>query len=141
MGLYNFTLMLKDIPKLEVHDLVLAIAPTETIDDEIWSVYLINLKDEPIKNILAVSKGYGEIDGEVRKTSTLRYFFEEIPALEVQPVESIQASLFNMTNEYMVSYSFEGQLYDKTFTFEPGSIDLRNFQKIPFVEMPGVMQR
>ncbi len=133
--------MKKDIPELKVEDLIVVIAPTESIDDEIWTVYMINLKDEPIKNIIAVSKGYGEIDGEKKMTSTLRYFFEEIPALEVQPIESIQKSIFNMTNEYMISFSYNGQLYDKTFVFVPGSIDLINFTKIPFVDHPGVMIR
>jgi hypothetical protein len=133
--------MIKDIPELKVEDLIVAIAPTDSVEDEIWTVYMINLKDDSIKNVIAVSKGYGEIDGEKKATSTLRYFFEEVPALEVQPIESIQKSLFNITNEYMISYSHGGQLYDKKFIFVPGSIDAINFTKIPFVDHHGVMIR
>ena len=52
--------MIKDIPENIVKDIAIAVAlERENIRDKIWYVYLINLKNEPIENVLVTSKGYG----------------------------------------------------------------------------------
>ena len=57
--------MKKDIPQLKVVDLAVAIAPRqeEGVQGELWDTFLINLKEEPIRNVLISSRGYGELDG------------------------------------------------------------------------------
>lgn len=135
--------MKKDIPNLKVEDLALAIVPRPDSkgEDDLWDTYIINLKEDPITNVLISSKGYGDIDGERMKTTTLRYFFDAIPPLEILKVEPIQTKLFKLTNEYWVSFTYEGHMFDKKYVFVKGSINKINFTQIPFINQRGVMIR
>lgn len=136
--------MLKDIPILKVEDLVVAIVPRlphEEDADFFWDSYLINLKEEPIRSVLVNSTGYGNLNGETRKTSTLRHFFEQVGGLQVVKIEPVQISLLQMTQEYWVSFSFDEYLYDKKYVFVPGSLEEMNFTTVPFLNRPGVMIR
>ncbi|MCB0585183.1 MAG: hypothetical protein KDD06_07660 [Phaeodactylibacter sp.] len=134
--------MMKDIPNLKVEDIAIAVVPRDiTIDEELWDTYLINLKEEPISNVLINSKGYGEVEGEKMKTTILRHFFEEIPPLSVVQIEPIQVKLFGLTNEYWVSFVHDDYMYDKKYIFVNGSIVEENFTKIPFINRKGVMIR
>ena len=130
--------MKKDIPNLKVEDLAIAIVPR---DEELWDSYVINLKEEPIQSVLINSRGYGEVDGEPIKTTVLRHFFEEIGPLQIKKIEPIQTKLFEITNEYWVSFRFEGYMYDKKYVFVKGSIAEFNFTTIPFINERGVMIR
>lgn len=134
--------MKKDIPDRRVEDLALAIVPREMgEEEELWDTFLLNLKDEPIHDVLIAAKGYGEIDGEAKRTTTLRYYFEEIGPLEVVQVEPIQTKVFGLTNEYWVSFKYDDYMYDKKYVFVTGSIDPANFTLIPFLNRKGVMIR
>jgi hypothetical protein len=136
--------MKKDIPELKVEDMAIVIAPPEIInpDEELWDAYLINFKEEAIKNVLVVSKGYGEDeDGIMRKTSTLRHFFEEVGALDMIKIEPISNKLLWMSHEYWVSFTYDGHMYDKKYVFVVGSIEPVNFINIPFINRKGVMIR
>jgi hypothetical protein len=132
--------MKKDIPKHKVEDLAIAVVPNEE-DTSIWDSYIINLRDEPIKSVLINSRGYGEIDGEPKQTSVLRHFFEQLGPLAVAKIEPIPETLFQLTNEYWVSFQFDGYMYDKKYIFVRGSIDPVNFTTIPFINKKGVMIR
>jgi hypothetical protein len=135
--------MKKDIPLKKVEDLAIAIVPRpgEEGEEELWDTFLINLKDETISNVLIASQGYGEIDGEGRKTTTLRHFFDEIGPLAIQLIEPIQKALFDLTNEYWVSFTHEGYMFDKRYIFVRGSITEEHFTQIPFLDRKGVMIR
>ncbi|MBK7407593.1 MAG: hypothetical protein IPL49_14805 [Saprospirales bacterium] len=135
--------MKKDIPVQKVEDLAIAIVPRpeEEPGEELWDTFLINLKDESISNVLISTKGYGEIEGENRKTTTLRHFFDEIGPLAIQMIEPIHKALFDLTNEYWVSFTFEGFMFDKRYVFVRGSIVEENFTQIPFLDRKGVMIR
>lgn len=136
--------MRKDIPEHKVEDLAIAIVPREGDElmlEEMWDSFLINLKDDTIKNVLISSKGYGELNGENRKTTVLRHFIEEVGPLAFIPIEPIQTSLFNLTNEYWVSFVYNDYMYDKKYIFVQGSIDAANFTDIPFLNRKGVMIR
>lgn len=130
--------MKKDIPQHKVQDLAIAIVPTEK---ELWDSYVINLKEEPIKSVFINSKGYGEVNGEEIKTTVLRHFFEEIGPLEIVKIEPVQPAVFELTNEYWVSFRYDGYLYDKKYVFVKGSISSMNFTTIPFINKQGVMIR
>lgn len=134
--------MKKDIEVRRVEDLAIAIVPPETGESsELWDVYLINLKEEPIENVLINSSGYGEMDGEMRRTTTLRYFFEKVGPLEIVPIEPIQSKLFDLTNEYWISFNHQDYMYDRRYLFVSGSIHPINFTVIPFLNRKGVMIR
>ena len=134
--------MKKDIPELKVEDMALVVVPPEYGDDDLWDCFLINFKEEAIKNVMVVSRGYGEDEnGEKRRTTTLRHFFDAIGGLQMMQVEPIPKDLFWLSHEYWVSYSFDGQLYDKKYVFVVGAIDRANFTMIPFLNQKGVMIR
>ncbi|MCB0518155.1 MAG: hypothetical protein H6577_06285 [Lewinellaceae bacterium] len=134
--------MKKDIPQYKVADLAIAIVPREDhgiLDQEMWDVFVVNLKEDPIENVLVNSRGYGEIEGEQMRTTILRHFFNEIGPQEAILIEPIQTKLFDIANEYWVSFTYDGYMYDKKYVFVRGSITEENFTTIPFLERKGVM--
>ncbi|MCU0346818.1 MAG: hypothetical protein MUC59_07730 [Saprospiraceae bacterium] len=134
--------MRKDIPEYKVEDLAIAILPRiedGIQDNEMWDVYLLNLKDDTIENVLINSKGYGELDGEQMKTTTLRHFFNDVGPKQALLIEPIQTKLFDIANEYWVSFTFDGYMYDKRYVFVRGSIAEDNFTTIPVLQRRGVM--
>ncbi len=136
--------MKKDIPQYKVEDLAIAVVPrieNGIVDAELWDAYIINLKEEAIQNVLVNSTGYGEMEGATMKTTTLRHYFEEIGPLQIAKIEPIQTKLFNITNEFWVSFNFEGYMFDKRYVFVKGSISETNFTTIPFLDKKGVMIR
>lgn len=136
--------MIKDIPIQKVEDLIIAIAPRlphEEDHEDFWDSYVINLKEEPIKSVLVSSRGYGDMDGQMRATTTMRHFFEQIGPMEIIRIEPVWKKVFGLTNEYWVSFSFNDYLYDKKYVFVPGSLEEINFTTIPFLNKKGVMIR
>lgn len=132
--------MIKDLPDNEVKDIAVAVAlEGESSESKTWYVYLINLKKEPIENVLITSKGYGEKDGEQVKTSVLRHMFPVVEGNSFKAIELIDDQTFGLNNEYGVSYYIGTQIYDKKFIFLPESIVDSNFIKLPLVNKPGVM--
>ncbi len=136
--------MKENIDLKKVEDLAIAIVPRQPDEDgheDFWDAYIINLKDEPIRSVIVNASGYGEIEGEMRRTSTLRYFWEAIGPLELEKIEPIHKPLFDIANEYWVSFSFGDYLFDKKYVFVQGALDENNFTDIPFLDRRGVMIR
>ena len=132
--------MIKDLPENNVKDIAIAVAlEKESAESKVWYVYLINLKKEPIENVLITSKGYGEKNGEQVKTSVLRHMFPIVESGRYKVIEPIDEQTFGLNNEYWLSYYIGDQIYDKKFIFLPESIIDVNFIKIPVVNKPGVM--
>ncbi|TCD10489.1 hypothetical protein EZ449_09070 [Pedobacter frigidisoli] len=132
--------MKTDLPENTVEDIAMAVVlMSETPEVKNWTVYLVNLKNEPITNVLISSKGYGEKDGKQVKTSVLRHFLGDMEANDFKGVEAIDPEVFGLTNEYWLSYYIGKTIYDKKFIFLPESIVDSNLIKIPLVNRPGVM--
>jgi hypothetical protein len=132
--------MIKDLPQNIVKDVAIAVAlEKESAESKIWYVYLINLKKEPIENVLITSKGYGEKNGEHVKTSTLRHMFPVVDKGSYKLIEPIDEQTFGLNNEYWLSYYIDGNIYDKKFIFLPESIVEVNFIRLPVVNKVGVM--
>ena len=132
--------MKKDLPENIVEDMAMAVVlMSETPEVKNWTVYLINLKNQQIDNVLVSSKGYGEKDGKAVKTSVLRHFLGDLPAKTFKGVEIIETAVFGLTNEYWLSYYIDGTIYDKKFIFLPESVVEENLIRIPLVNKPGVM--
>ncbi|TDQ11660.1 hypothetical protein [Pedobacter metabolipauper] len=132
--------MKKDLPENIVEDVAMAIVlVNESPEVKNWTVYLVNLKDVQIDNVLISSKGYGEKDGKMVKTSVLRHFLGDVKPQSFAGVEAIDTEVFGLTNEYWLSYYMAGNIYDKKFIFLPESIVDENLIRIPIVNMPGVM--
>ena len=132
--------MKKDLPENKVEHIAVAVAlEKESAEHKTWYVYLINLKKEPIENVLITSKGYGEKDGEAVKTSTLRHMFPLVPGESYKLIEPIAEETFGLSNEYWLSYYIGSEIFDKKFIFLPESIVESNFIKLPILNKPGVM--
>lgn len=132
--------MKKDIPIKKVTDIAVAALPSEE-DPNFWDVFLVNLKDDNIKNVLITSKGYGEIDGEKVETSQLRYFYEIIGPEMAVKIEPLDSQLFKLANEYWISFQFEDFMYDKKYVFVKGSFMEINFTMLPILNKKGIMIR
>lgn len=134
--------MIKDIPKLTVEDIAIAIVKEKDEEDEVvWNVYMLNLKDRPIEGVLVTSNGYGEMNGQQVKTSTLRHFLDTIPAKGFSKIEPIIENVFGLSNEYWVSFYLDKVMYDKRYIFLAESIKEENFITIPLLNKRGVMIR
>ncbi len=104
-----------------------------------WHVYLINRTDQTIENVLISSRGYGELDGEPRKTSEMRHFLNSLAPKSWARVEMIVEDVFALSNQYWLSYYLGPKLFDKKYIFLAGSIEESNFTTIPLMEKRGVM--
>jgi hypothetical protein len=132
--------MLKDINIEEIEDIAIAVVPSVE-DSSVWEVYMINLKEEGLENVIVASKGYGVYKGEEVKTSVLRHFLGAFEPLDIRLIEPIQREVFGLNNEYWVSFYIGQNIFDKKFIFLPESISEDNFIRIPFIDRPGVMIR
>ena len=134
--------MLKDIPKLVVENIIVAVVPEENeLGEQIWSVYLVNLYDQKIEGVLVSSKGYGSRNGEEVKTSTLRHFIGIIEPKDYAKIELIIKDVFGLSNEYWISFYLGKDMYDKKYVFLPESITEENLTAIPVLNKKGVMIR
>ncbi|ALL06550.1 hypothetical protein AQ505_14210 [Pedobacter sp. PACM 27299] len=132
--------MKKDLPENIVEDIAVAVVLTsESPEFKNWTVYLINLKNEVLENVMISSKGYGEKDGRKVQTSVLRHSLGNVMPQSFAGVEAIAPEVLGLTNEYWLSYYINNVIYDKKFIFLPESIVDENLIRIPLVNKPGVM--
>lgn len=128
-----------------VEDVVVAVVKEDEQQSDqaegAWYVYIVNLKDTPLRNLLVTSTGYGELDGAPRKTSTLRHFFDELDAGDFAKVEPIMDFTFGLSNEYWISFQMNDVMYDKRYIFLPESIQEKNCSVVPILNKRGVMIR
>ncbi|WP_298221501.1 hypothetical protein [Flavobacterium sp.] len=135
--------MKKDIIIPEVENVFLA-AVQEWSDDfmeKVWYVYLVNDSDNDIHDVMVVSKAFGTINGEMKKTSLLRHAFVEIPAVSVVKVEMVENSVLALNNEFMLTFFIGNTLYDKKYTFKANAINESNVEEVPILFVDGVIVR
>jgi hypothetical protein len=109
--------------------------------DKIWNVYLINDSDFVLDSVMVVSKAFGTLDGEMKKTSLLRHAFTQIQPVSVVKVEMIENSVLQLNNEFMVTYFIGNTLYDKKFIFKANAITENFVEEVPILFVDGVMVR
>ena len=131
--------MKKDIHIPKVEGIGVAIVKDTDKGDEIWNVYLINYKEEPINNVLISSKGYGTLNQKKVNTSTLRHFFDVIKGQSYQLIEPISEDVFGLSNEYFVTFYIDNIIYDKKFVFVPDTIKDDHFTKVRIIQKDGVL--
>lgn len=128
--------MKKDIRFPKVKD-VFIVAAKEWNDDFTsyeWVVYLVNNSDATLEITIVVSRG----QSDDRKTATLRHGLGIIAPKSSKKIEFITEEVLSFTNEYLLSYFIDGQLYDKIFTFEPHTISEKNVKPVPVLDTDGV---
>ncbi len=135
--------MKSDIKIPEVENVFLA-AISEFSDDfgeNIWNIYLVNDSDFDLQSVMVVSKAFGTLDGEMKKTSLLRHAFINVPAVSVVKVEMIEKSVLQLNNEFMLTYFIENTLYDKSFIFKKNFATESEFEEIPILFVDGIVVR
>ncbi len=133
--------MLKDIPQLTVENIVVAVVREEDEGEMVWNVYIVNLYDADITNVLVSSVGYGIFEGRDVKTSLLRHMIENLAAKDYGKIEPIMEELFGLNNEFWISFFLNDKMYDKKYIFLPESIKEEFFTMIPIINKMGVMIR
>ena len=132
--------MIKDIPQYVVEDIAIAVVREQNeLNETEWNVYMLNLKNKQIEGVLVSSNGYGVINDEKVKTSTLRHFLDTIPPKGYSKIEPIIENVFGLSNEYWVSFYLDGVMYDKKYIFLAESIKDENFVTVPLLNKKGVM--
>jgi hypothetical protein len=109
--------------------------------EKVWYAYLVNDSDFLIESVMVVSKAFGTIDGEMKKTSLLRHAFVAVPAVSVVKVEMIEKSVLALNNEFMLTFFMDGKLYDKKFIFKANSINETEVEEVPILFVDGVIVR
>ena len=135
--------MKSDIQIPEVENVFLA-AVQEWSDDfmeKVWYAYLVNDSDFQLDSVMVVSKAFGTLDGEMKKTSLLRHAFPEIPAVSVVKIEMLEKSVLVLNNEFMVTYFIGNTLYDKKFIFRAQTITPDYVEEVPILFVDGVIVR
>ena len=135
--------MKKDITIPEVENVFLA-AVQEWSDDfmeKVWYAYLVNDSDFQLDGVMVVSKAFGTLDGEMKKTSLLRHAFVEIPAVSVVKVEMLEKSVLALNNEFMVTFFIGNTLYDRKYIFKANSINEAAVEEVPILFVDGVIVR
>ena len=135
--------MKSDIKIPEVENVFLA-AVQEWSDDfmeKVWYVYLVNDSDFNIDSVMVVSKAFGTLDGEMKKTSLLRHAFPHVPAVSVVKIEMLETSVLRLNNEFMVTYFIGNTLYDKKFIFRAQTITPDYVEEVPILFVDGIIVR
>ncbi|MEO0733311.1 MAG: hypothetical protein AAFZ52_10790 [Bacteroidota bacterium] len=134
--------MKEDIITPEVTDVVVAVIPREGDGSgDIWDIFVVNLRDDPMDNVLITSQGYGELEGRDKTTTVLRHFHQQVAPHAAVKVEPIQAELFGIQNEYWISFNDGPDMLDKRFVFKAGTISTGALETVPVLDKPGVMIR
>jgi hypothetical protein len=135
--------MKKDIIIPTVENVFLA-AVQEWNDDfmeKVWYVHLVNDSDYDLDGVMVVSKAFGTIEGEMKKTSLLRHAFVAVPAVSVVKVELLEKSVLALNNEFMVTFFIGNTLYDKKYIFKANSINETTVEEVPILFVDGVIVR
>lgn len=132
--------MKKDIEQPKVEGVSMAVVHEPDPEGKpAWYVYLINAKDVALENVLVSSRGYGEIDGEPRRTSEMRHTLEHLGPKSWARIERIMEDVFALSNQYWLSFYVDGKIHDKKYIFLAGSIQPEHFTNLPLMNARGVL--
>ena len=109
--------------------------------EKVWFAYLVNDSDFDLEGVMVVSKAFGTINGEMKKTSLLRHAYLEVPAVSVVKIEMIEKSVLALNNEFMLTFFMGGKLYDRKFIFKANSINVDFVEEVPILFVDGVIVR
>jgi hypothetical protein len=127
------------IPKVENVFLAAIQEWSDDFMEKVWYVYLINDSDFELDSVMVVSKAFGMVDGEMKKTSLLRHAFMKVPSVSVMKVEMIEKKVLTLNNEFMVTYFIGSTLFDKKFIFRTNTINENATEEVPILFVNGVI--
>jgi hypothetical protein len=126
----------------EATDVEIAVVPETNIDGSFsWFVYIVNVGEQIITNVIIQSSGEGEIDAWPVKSSVLKHFMDEILPGKFAKVEMLIDDVFILKNNYWVSFYKGTTIFDKQFFFAPNSISIENCKEILSLNHKGILAR
>ena len=130
-----------DIPVVEGISVAVVKELNEEKTAEVYNVYILNQKSEPIDDVLVSSRGYGQnkSTGEKITSSTLRHYIGSVKKKSFAKIEPIIEEVFGINNEYWVSFYVGSKIFDKKFIFLPETIVDENMVIVPLIEKTGVL--
>ena len=135
--------MKSDIKIPEVENVFLAAVSEFSADfgENVWIVYLVNDSDFDIESVMVVSKAFGTINGEMKKTSLLRHAFVHVPAVSVVKIEMIEKSVLQLNNEFVLTYFIGNTMFDKSFIFKKHFDVGGDKEEVPILFVEGFVVR
>ena len=129
--------MKKDIHIPKVEDVHVAIVQERHLDYQTmdWNAYIINNKDVDLETVLIASKGYSKD----KITPVMRHTIEKLPARSYAKIEFLQEEVLSLNNEFKITFFIANDLFDKTYTFRKNTINERALQKVPLMQLKGVL--
>ncbi|UUV22503.1 hypothetical protein [Paenimyroides aestuarii] len=133
--------MKKDIDFPKSENVFLAAIPewNEDFQEKSWYVYLVNNTNKTLEMVLAVSRAYGTINNELRKTGTFRHAFKEVAPHTLVKIELLENNVLQLNNEFAVTYFLDDKMFDKTFVFKTNTINDKALSDIPGTDLRGVL--
>ncbi|MCB9427150.1 MAG: hypothetical protein H6584_09040 [Flavobacteriales bacterium] len=132
--------MKKDIVIPEVKDIhVVAINEwSEDFGKDMWYVYLLNASEQTIEMPIVVSQASGKVNGEEKKTASLRHTYQEVAPFNAIRIEILTNELLELNNNFQVTFFQNNQLYDKKYIFKAKSISLKKQVAIEAIQAKGI---
>lgn len=124
-----------EIPTVEGVEIAAVLEWNEEFMQNTWYAYLFNNTDKDMEAILIVSQASGIIDGQERATGSFRHAFPKLAPKESQKIELFDEAVFQLNNQFFLTYFTDAKLHDKAFTFladtisEDKLIELKNSDK------------
>ena len=109
--------------------------------EKVWYVHLVNDSDFDLESVMVVSKAFGTLNGEMKKTSLLRHAFVKVPSVSVVKIELLETSVLLLNNEFMVTFFIGTTLYDRKYIFRANSITPDYVEEVPILFVDGVIVR
>ena len=133
--------MKKDIEVTKVRDVyIAAIIEINEQLEEVWTVHVINDQEKAIEGVLVTSKGYEiEKDVQFQRSTLLRHTVGDVVAKTSAAIEMIAPEVFEIYNEYWLTFFQDGQLLEKKFTFGPYTIDKNFITPLPAIGLKGIL--
>jgi hypothetical protein len=103
------------------------------VEENIWDMYLINENDDNLRNLLVVTCARG-LDA---RSSTLRYFLEELTAKSFIKFETIYGEVIELENITSLTYYIGMDIFEKEFAFLIPVLELEPLCSLPLVKMDG----
>ena len=107
--------------------------------EKVWYVHLVNDSDFDLDSVMVVSKAFGMLDGEKKKTSLLRHAFLKVPSVSVVKIELLEKNVLLLNNEFMVTFFIGTTLYDRKYIFRANSITPDYVEEVPILFVDGVI--
>jgi hypothetical protein len=128
-----------EVPKVKAVYVAAIIEINEQLE-EVWTVHVINDQERAIEGVLVTSKGYEvENDIQYQRSTLLRHSIGDVAAKSSAVIEMIAPEVFEIYNEYWVTFFQDGQLLEKKFTFGPFTIDKNFIEPLPAIELKGII--